>query len=215
ARSKHLRIQVSIPSASTSTLRKPSTSISSLFHSILVRSSMRAFMIGHRSDSLFCVMTKPPVCWPSCRGKPMYSPGSSNTFRSVGRSPRIPHFSELIPRLGKPVYRIEGRPHRFANIADGALPVHLCSRGYDPCAVAAIFTVDVLHHLLAPLVFKIHVDIRRFIASVAHKTREQQVKFGGIYGSDTQAVADSRVGGRSAPLTEDVPLASETHQIID
>src|SRR5690606_39702942 len=75
--------------------------------------------------------------------------------------------------------------------------------------------VDVLHHLLAPLVFKIHVDIRRFVASVAHKTREQQVKFGGIYGSDTQAVADSRVGGRSAPLTEDVPLASETHQIID
>src|SRR5690606_27377800 len=54
-----------------------------------------------------------------------------------------------------------------------------------------------------------------FVASVAHKTREQQVKFGGIYGSDTQAVADSRVGGRSAPLTEDVPLASETHQIID
>ena len=45
-RSKALRMQVSMPSASTSTFMMPSVSRSSLSHSMKVRSSIAAFPIG-------------------------------------------------------------------------------------------------------------------------------------------------------------------------
>jgi hypothetical protein len=50
-RSNALRMQVSMPSASTSTLRMPSASMSSLSHSMTVRSSIAAFSIGTSSSS--------------------------------------------------------------------------------------------------------------------------------------------------------------------
>ena len=69
-RSNALRMQVSMPSASTSTFISPSASMSSLSHSMKVRSSIAALPIGTISSSRPRVSTKPPTCCERWRGKP-------------------------------------------------------------------------------------------------------------------------------------------------
>ena len=44
-----------------------------------------------------------------------------------------------------------------------------------PGAVAAVFLVDVLDHLLAPLVLEIDVDVGRLVALLGDEALEQQV----------------------------------------
>ena len=48
-------------------------------------------------------------------------------------------------------------------------------RGGDAGPVAAVFGVDVLDHLLAPLVLEIHVDVGRLVARGGNEALEQQV----------------------------------------
>ena len=59
-----------MPSPSTSTLRIPSVSRSSLSHSIMVRPGMAAGPTGTTSSSRPCPMTNPPGCWERWRGNP-------------------------------------------------------------------------------------------------------------------------------------------------
>jgi len=56
-------MQVSIPKASTSTLRMPSASMSSLSHSMKLRSGIAPFPIGTVSVSGPSVRINPPTCW--------------------------------------------------------------------------------------------------------------------------------------------------------
>ena len=74
---------VSMPRARQSTLRMPSSSRSSLFHWMTVRSGMAAFSIGTSSHSGPRVMTMPPVCCERCRGKPINCPTSSINCRPM------------------------------------------------------------------------------------------------------------------------------------
>ena len=81
--------------------------------------------------------------------------------------------------------------------------------------VAAVLVVDVLQHLLAPLVLEIDVDVRRLVPLLADEPLEQHVDPLGIDAGHAQAVADRRVGRRAAALAQDVPLAGEPHQVPD
>ena len=73
-----------------------------------------------------------------------------------------------------------------------------------PGAVAAVFRIDVLDHLLAPLMLEIDIDVGRLVARGADEALEQKVDLGGIDGGDAEAVADGGIGGRAAALAEDV-----------
>ena len=90
-------MQVSIPNANTSIFIKPSASISSLFHSMQVRFSIRAFITGTKSLSLPRVITNPPVCCPSCRGNPINSFVSCNTLRRCKSPGLMPCSCNLFP----------------------------------------------------------------------------------------------------------------------
>ena len=70
-----------------------------------------------------------------------------------------------------------------------------CSRPY--CLV------DVLDHLLAPLVLEIDVDIGRLAALRGDEALEQQVDGIGVDLGDAEAIADHRIGRRAAALAED------------
>ena len=72
-------------------------------------------------------------------------------------------------------------------------------------AIAAVFLVDVLHHLLAPLVLEIDVDVGRLVALGGDEALEEEIGALGIDLGDAEAVADGGVGGRAAPLAEDAP----------
>ena len=72
--------------------------------------------------------------------------------------------------------------------------------GDDAGAVAPVASVDVLHHLLAPLVLEIDVDVGRLLPLLADEALEQQVDLGRIDRGDAEAVAHSRVGRAAPPL---------------
>ncbi len=70
--------------------------------------------------------------------------------------------------------------------------------------------VDLLDDLFAPLVLEIDVDVGRLVALVGQEALEQDFVLVGIDLGDAQAVADGGVGGRAAPLAEDVASRGPT-----
>src|SRR3546814_10458628 len=74
--------------------------------------------------------------------------------------------------------------------------------GGNARAVAAIARIDILHHLLAPLVLEIDVDVGRLAAILGHEAREEQVMLQGVDRRDAKQEADDRIGGRSASLAQ-------------
>src|SRR5690606_1507882 len=82
-------------------------------------------------------------------------------------------------------------------------------------ARAAVLVVDVLDHLLAPLVLEIDVDVRRLVAFLRQESRQQQTAFGGVDGSNAEREADRGVGGRTAPLAEDPSSPGEADDVLD
>ena len=87
--------------------------------------------------------------------------------------------------------------------------------GGDAGVLAAVLLVDVLHHLLAPLVLEIDVDVGRLVALARDEALEEQVDALRIDLGDAEAVADGGVGRRAAALAEDPFLAREPHDVVD
>ena len=137
-----------MPSASTSILRMPSASRSSLSHSTQVRSAIAAFSIGTTSSSRPRVMTKPPTCWERWRGKPISSRASASTLASCGsagsRPVRRASFS-VTPCIrpapqhaGERADGVVGEPEHLADFPDGAAGAVADHGGGKAGAVAAV-----------------------------------------------------------------------------
>ena len=95
---------------------------------------------------------------------------------------------------------IEREPEGLAHVADGrAGPVadHLADH---PGPVAAVLLVDVLDHLLAPLVLEVHVDVGRLAALGGDEALEEEPHPHRIDRGDAEDEADRRVRGASPPL---------------
>ena len=129
----------------------------------------------------------------------------------------VPHLAAVPPRehAGEPIDLREIEPERLADVAHRALrPV-----GDEGCrqrrAVAAVLGVDVLHHLLAPLVLEVDVDVGRLVALAADEALEQhrhprRVDFG-----DAERIADRRVRRRAAALAQDGFRPREGDDVVD
>ena len=76
-------------------------------------------------------------------------------------------------RLGERGGHVLGQPHRLADLADRHARAVVDHRGGQPGAVAAILAVEMLDHLLAPLVLEIDVDIGRLAAFFGDEPVEQ------------------------------------------
>jgi hypothetical protein len=81
-------------------------------------------------------------------------------------------------------------------------------------ALAAVLAVDVLDHLLAPLVLEVHVDVGRLVALPGHEALEQHLELVGAHGGDAEAVADDGVGRRAAALAEDAVAARVIDHVV-
>ncbi len=202
-----------MPSASTSTFIRPSVSMSSLSHSMKVRSSMAALPIGTVSSSRSRVRTKPPTCWERWRGKPRSWRASADRLadrRIGGIEPGLP---DVLVRqavvvaaphgLGERGGHVLRQPHRLADLADRPARAVMNDGGADRGALAAVTLVDVLDHLLAPLVLEIDVDVGRLVAVLRDEAGEQQLALVRVHLGDAEAIADRAVGRRAAPLAED------------
>jgi hypothetical protein len=219
-------MQVSMPSARTSTFRMPSASISSLSQQMTVRSSIVAFSMGTSSSSRPSVMTKPPTCWLRVAGKAddlLDQADGLFQARAVGVEADLAH-----PRsISGPVFDQDpqiwddsaptARPrqaHGLADLAHGALAAIVDDRGAQARAVAAVAFVDVLDHLLAPLVFEIHVDVGRLVAGLGDETLEDHGADLGRDAGHAQRVAGDGIGRRAAPLAEDAARPGEGDDVV-
>src|SRR6185369_8312024 len=73
----------------------------------------------------------------------------------------------------------------------------------DPGAGAAVFLINVLDHLLAPLMLEIDVDVGRLAALLTNEALEQQVAGRRVDRGDAEAITDGAVRRRAAPLAQD------------
>ena len=104
----------------------------------------------------------------------------------------------------------EREAERLADVAQGrAGPVgdHLADHAG---VVPPVALVDVLQHLLAPLVLEVDVDVRRLAPLRRDEALEEQPHADRVDGGDPEHVADGRVGGAAPPLAEDAALAGRS-----
>ena len=94
---------------------------------------------------------------------------------------------------------------RLADLADRHARAVVDDGRADGGALAAVARIEVLDHLLAPLVLEIDVDVGRLAALGGDEALEQQVDLGRIDAGDAEAEADRAVGGRAAALAQDAP----------
>ena len=82
-------------------------------------------------------------------------------------------------------------------------------------ALGAVFFVDELNDLVAPLVLEVDVDIWRFATFLRDETLEKHIDDIGSDIGDADAKADDRIGGGAAALAEDVLRTGEFHDLVD
>jgi hypothetical protein len=102
----------------------------------------------------------------------------------------------------------------LADLADGGTAAIGDDGRSDAGMVASVVLIDVLDHLLAPLVLEIHIDVGRLAAVRGDKPFEQEVAIARVDIGDAQAVTDRRIGRRAAALAEDVLTAGVTDDVV-
>ena len=103
---------------------------------------------------------------------------------------------------------------RTANVAQRAARTVADHYRRQSGALPAILCVDVLDYFFAPLVFKVHVNIGRFTPFAADEALKQHVHARGVDFRHAQAVADHRIGSRTAPLAQNVTAAGKGHDVV-
>ena len=103
---------------------------------------------------------------------------------------------------------------RAAHITQGAARSVADNGSGEGGTLTPVLGVDVLDHFLAALVFKVHVDIGRLVAFTADETLKQHAHTRRIDLGHAQAVTDRRVGGRAAPLAQDVATAGKGDDVV-
>ncbi len=183
-RSSPRRRQLSMPSASTSTFIRPSVSMSSLSHSMKVRSSMAALPMGTVSSRRSAREHE---------AADMLRQMAREADQLVGKRDRLADrrivrieagLADVIVRqavaiaphgLGQRRGDVLGQSQNLADFADGAARAVMHDGRADRRAMAAVAPVDVLDHLLAPLVLEIDVDIGRLAAVLGNEAGEQKL----------------------------------------
>ena len=108
-------------------------------------------------------------------------------------------------------------------LGNGQGPAHIAQstaravgrdHGGNGSAGAAVFGVDVLDHLFAALVLKVHVNVGRLVALARDKALEQHTAARRIHLGHAQAVTHCRIGGRPPALAQDAPAAGKAHDVM-
>ncbi len=131
--------------------------------------------------------------------------------QAVGR-----HLVAVPPGHGarEPVDLVEGQAEGAADVAQRRARTIGGERGGERGAIAPVALVEVLHHLLAPRVLEVDVDVRRLVALARDEALEQHLHARGIDLGDAQRVAHRGVGGRATPLAQDAAPAGEADDVV-
>ncbi len=110
--------------------------------------------------------------------------------------------------------RVLREAERLADLADRAARAVVDHGRGDAGVLAPVFPVNVLNHLLAPLVLEVDVDVRRLLALGRDEALEQKIEALGVDRGDAETIADRGVGGRAPALAEDAFAPGEAHDVV-
>ena len=121
---------------------------------------------------------------------------------------------EVVHHLREPVDLRRVEVERLPHFPRRALAAVSDDIGRHRRAVLPVFLVDVLDDAFTAVAARqIQIDVGPLAAFFREEALEEQLHAHRIDGRDAQAVADGAVGGRAAPLHEDVVLAAEVHDV--
>src|SRR5690606_19717560 len=132
--------------------------------------------------------------------------------RIVGIEAEIAQILEIERRTPTPMqlvegrYRVVGNAEDLCRLADGAYRAIGKDIGGEAGVLAAIFGIDISHHLLAPLMLEIDVDIGWFVALGGNEASEDQRVVSRVDLGDAEAETDTGIGRRAASLAHDFAL---------
>ena len=86
--------------------------------------------------------------------------------------------------------------------------------GRERGTLPPVFRVEVLDHLLAPLVLEIDVDVGRLVPLLRDEALEQRRHACRIHLGNAERVAHRGIRRRAAPLAQDALRASKTHHVV-
>src|SRR5690348_9632711 len=110
---------------------------------------------------------------------------------------------------------IDAEAQYLADFTDGRARAITDHGSGETSPVAAVFFIDVLDDLLAPLVLEIDINVGRLVARRTDKALEQHVDPRWIDRSDAEAIADDRIGGGAPPLAQDATAPRKPHDVVD
>ena len=228
----------SIPRPSRSNFTSPASAQSSLSHWSTVRPGMRAHSTGHTSITGRSHSTMPPGWTPRWRGRRMSRSARSRTGSGMwsrswvrrrlrpdrvalgrrellrlllGHAQGVPPVDGLGPRVLLP----DAVAERLRGVPDGGAGAVLDDVRDHRRVDAPEPLVDVLDDLLAAVGLDVHVDVGRPVPLGGEEALEQQPVGDGVDGGYPERVADGGVGGRAAPLAQDVVVPAELDQVVD
>ena len=115
-------------------------------------------------------------------------------------STSLPQLPQIVPESRAVTSSV--KPKRLADFAQRAFRAVMDDGGDNPGAVAAIALIDILHHLLAPLMFEIDVDVGRLGAFFGQEAGKEQIVADRIDRGDAEQIADQRIGRTAASLAQ-------------
>ena len=212
-----------MPRPSTSILRMPSASRSSLSHSTKVRSSMARVADRHHlvepaagddeAADVLREMAREADDLARQRRDLLDARGCRWTSPARDRS-AVPPPPPQIEDDSAPMVSSR-QAEGLADLADGRASAIADHGGGDAGALAPVFAVDILNDLLAPLVLEIDVDVGRLAPLRRDEALEQEVGAVGIDLGDAETEADGGIGRRAAALAQDALAAREAHDVVD
>ena len=117
-------------------------------------------------------------------------------------------------RTGNPFELRRLKAQRLAGVTNRTLATIGDDGGGERGAIPPVFVIEVLDHLFAPLVFEIHIDVRRLVALTGNKAFEQHTHARRIDLGDAQRVTHRRIGGRTTALTQNAAAARKGDDIL-
>ena len=102
----------------------------------------------------------------------------------------------------------------LADVAHGALRPVADHRRRERRAGTAVLRVEILDHLLAPLVLEVHVDVGGLVALARDEALEQHRHARRVHLGDAERVAGGGVRRRTASLAQDAAPARELDEVV-
>ena len=142
--------------------------------------------------------------------------------RTVGIEPRFTEtLRDRVPavpprhRLRQPIDRGKVEPECLADVAQRRARAVADHRRGQRGTITAVLGIEVLDHLLAPLMLEVDIDVGRLVALARDETLEQHLHTRRIDRGDAEAIAHRGIRRRAAPLAENVFGARECDDVVD